>query len=262
MIFSDVTFHDEKIKYFSIDVLSKTKCVKSIFTTITDSKWKFGTHDSKENFLSLAKVFDIAEKDFCTTYQTHTNKIRVIKNDNRGEGVLQQTKITDYDGIITNEKKLLLCSFEADCVPVYFFDKEKKVIGIVHSGWKGTATIICHNAIDMMIKQFDCKAENIICVIGPCACKNCYEVGKELIENFKENFENDISKIFIPKKNLDKEKYNLDLALAIEITLLKCGILNSNIFSVEKCTIEENNLCSFRRTKSKTDHILTGIMLL
>ena len=28
--------------------------------------------------------------------------------------------------------------FFADCIPLYFYDKEKQVIGLAHSGWRGT----------------------------------------------------------------------------------------------------------------------------
>ena len=42
------------------------------------------------------------------------------------------------DGVITNEKNLMLLTVEADCVPVYILDPVKKAIGMVHSGWRGT----------------------------------------------------------------------------------------------------------------------------
>lgn len=250
-------FCSDKISYFLIDQTLFGDDVKMIFTSVHNSDWKYGNRNWKKNYSELASILKISANDISTTFQTHTNNIRIIKNEHRGEGVDRQTSIKDYDGIITKEKNLLLCSFEADCVPVYFYDKNKKVIAMVHSGWRGTSDLICKNAVSEMKSHFDCNPKDIVAVIGPCACKNCYEVGAELKEKFLVNFKDELDKIFIPKS---ENKYNLDLPLAIQITLEKSGLLGQNIYSVDKCTIESLSLCSFRRTKSTVDHILTAII--
>lgn len=248
----------EKIELNYIQVLEDTNKVSAFYSTNKISAWKYENENWKENYFLLAEQLGITTSDICTTFQTHTNVVRVMKKENGGEGVLFPTKIQDYDAVITNEKNLLLCSFEADCVPVYFFDKKNNAIGLAHSGWKGTAKEICKETIFAMQNEYGSKAEDFIVVIGPCACKKCYEVGSDLIEKFKNNFGENISSIFIPKS---KEKFNLDLKKAIEITLTKCGVKSDNIYDVNRCTIESNELCSFRRTKSTTCHMLTAIML-
>ncbi|MGN0740383.1 MAG: peptidoglycan editing factor PgeF [Treponema sp.] len=266
MKYTDITFHGGtksdtgSIEYYSINELEKTGRVKAIFTSAKNSAWKFGTDGADENFKKLSGILGIPQDSICTTFQTHTSNVLVMKNENRGEGVVRQTSAKDYDGIVTNEKRLLLCSFEADCVPVYFFDPRKNVIAMVHSGWRGTAKEIVRNAVSIMQEKFNSLARDVIAVTGPCACKNCYEVGSDLISEFEVNFKNDIDRLFIPCRQ-DKEKYNLDMISAIELSLLRCGLLSENIFSVNKCTIEAENLCSFRRTKSKVCHILTAIMI-
>lgn len=42
------------------------------------------------------------------------------------------------DGLVTNIPNLVLTTYHADCVPLYFYDYDKKVIGLAHAGWKGT----------------------------------------------------------------------------------------------------------------------------
>lgn len=266
MKYTDITFHSgtdfdtDFIEYYSINELEKKGNVKAIFTSAKNSAWKFGTDGAAENFKKLSRTLGISQERFCTTFQTHTSNVLVMQKENSGEGVVRQTSSKDYDGIVTNENQLLLCSFEADCVPVYFFDPEKKVIAMVHSGWRGTAKEIVRNAVCVMQEKFNSLPHDIIAVTGPCACKNCYEVGSDLIKEFVVNFKNDIDRFFIPCRQ-QKDKYNLDLISAIEVSLLRCGLLSKNIFSVNKCTIESENLCSFRRTKSKVSHILTAIMI-
>lgn len=256
MNYTDSKFHNLSVNYFSIDALEKTGLVKAFYTTSSISAWKYGNGNWAENYARLGALDEIGTSDMCTTYQTHTSVVRVMKEENIGEGILRPTAIKDYDGIITDRKRLLLCSFEADCVPVYFLDPENKAIGLSHSGWKGTAKLISKETVKAMIQEFNTKPENLIVVIGPCACEKCYEVGPELIDEFCNNF--DIDKIFIPRNN---GKFSLDMKAAIEFTLIECGVKKTNIFSVDKCTIESENLCSFRRTKSATDHMLTAIML-
>lgn len=250
-----VTFCDKKISYYSIDILEKTGIVKAFFTSNKNSEWKFGIDGALENFKKLSSEFSVQLENICTTYQTHTDQIRLMSKDNGGEGVLRETALKDYDGIITSDKGLLLCSFEADCVPVYLLDVKKKVCGIVHSGWKGTLKQICKKAVEKMCADFESAPDDITCVIGPCACKNCYEVGPELKEMFGQQF----APCFDPLRG--GEKYLLDMARAIELSLVDAGLNKDNIYNVDMCTIESRDLCSYRRTGSKTDHMLTAIML-
>lgn len=258
MIYTESIFEKKDVELYRIYELEKTNLVSAFYTTNHISAWKYGNSPWKSSYELLSKQLGVTMTDMCTTYQTHTDNIRVMKKENGGEGIIIPTNIQDYDGIITNETNLLLCSFEADCVPVYFLDPVKKAIGLSHSGWKGTCKEIAGKTIDAMAAQYSTKPEDLIVVIGPCACENCYEVGQDLIDQFSVHFKDNIKEIFVQKNS---EKYYLDLKKAIEITLLKADVKSSNIFSVNRCTIESDYLCSFRRTKSTTDHMLTAIML-
>lgn len=258
MNITPVTFCKNEINFNTIDVLENTGLVKAFYTTNIHTDYKYPNGNWLQNYKVLSKLLSIPENSICATHQTHTNNVLVMTSKNAGEGIIKPTAVTDYDGIITNEKNLLLCTYEADCVPVYFLDPVKKVVAMVHSGWKGTAKAICKSAVEKMCGNFGCEAKNIIAVVGPHACKECYEVGKELKEEFKMQFENELDSIFIP---FIQDKFKLDMQTAIEITLAKCGIDSKNIYSVDKCTIESKDLCSYRRTHSKTEHMLTAIVL-
>ena len=251
------------IKYFSIPEMDK-RGVQTLYTSSCDIAWNFEDEKSRDNYLALGKQLGISPEDMVKSKQTHTDIVKIVSRENGGDGILRSLdENKPYDGLITNEKNLLLCTVEADCLPVYFYDPVKEVIAMVHSGWKGTAKKISQVTIQKMQSVFGCQAENILAAIGPHICKDCYEVGRELIEEFSVNFDKcEIEKIFIPK---NQEKYLLNLEEAVRLTLLKNGLTEENIFSAGVCTMhsqkEGYSFCSYRRSKSKTERMLTAIMM-
>ena len=54
----------------------------------------------------------------------------------------------------------------ADCLPIYFYDTINKVIGICHSGWKGSFQEIGIKVIEKMNKNYGSLKENILIGIG------------------------------------------------------------------------------------------------
>ena len=127
------------VRYFSIPELDKTGGVKTLFTTSCDTAWNFEDAHARENFLVLGQQLGISLSDMVKSKQTHTSVVKIVSRKNGGDGILRPLDESNpYDGLITNEKNLLLCTVEADCVPVYFYDPVKEVIAMVHSGWKGT----------------------------------------------------------------------------------------------------------------------------
>jgi YfiH family protein len=254
------------MEYFSLPAFDQTGLVKTVYTTSKDTIWKYGEKGSRENFTELGRTLGLEPERMVKTIQKHTFKVRIVTKENFGEGVVRpicgmvdgEDAAEGYDGLITNEKKLLLCTVEADCVPVYLLDTEKKVIGMVHSGWKGTVKKISAVAINKMIQTFGCKVEDILVGIGPHICKDCYEVGKDVFEEFQAgNF--NLQQIFLKKND---EKYLLNLEEAVKLTVMECGVLEKNISTSGYCTFHsQERFCSYRRTKSASDRMLTAIML-
>ena len=252
------------VKYFSIPELDKTGGVKTLYTSSCDIAWNFEDAHARENYLALGEQLGIRPEDMVKTKQTHTDIVKIVNRENGGDGILRPLDESEpYDGLITNEKNLLLCTVEADCVPVYFYDPVKKVIAMVHSGWKGTVKKISQVTIQKMKSAFGCQPSDMLVAIGPHICKDCYEVGQDVFEEFSQSFDQQgIAKIFRPK---NQGKYLLNLEEAVRLTLQKNGVPAENIFSAGVCTlhseIEGYSFCSYRRTKSKTERMLTAIMM-
>ena len=54
-------------------------------------------------------------------------------------GVTRPGVYEDVDGMITDVPGVVLATFYADCVPLYFVDPVHRAVGLSHSGWRGTA---------------------------------------------------------------------------------------------------------------------------
>lgn len=187
-----------------------------------------------ENFKLFGGAIDIDISQMVFTDQTHTTNIKVVHKSDRGKGILFPRDYKDIDGIITNDPGVALVTFYADCVPLYFVDPVMKVIGLSHSGWRGTAAKMGMHTVNAMKEHFGCKAEDIIAAIGPSICQDCYEVSTDVALAFKRSFsETQYQQMIIEK---DNEKYQLDLWKANQFVLQDSGILNNHISMPDICT--------------------------
>lgn len=203
--------------------------------------------------------------DFVLTFQTHTNNVRVVTEDDRGKGPAKARDYTDVDGLITNIPGIILGVFHADCAPVFFIDPVNEAIGLSHSGWKGTKGKISAVTIHKMTENYGTDPKDLYCAIGPSICGPCYEIGEDVASDFSKAFsEKELSenKILIP---YPEGKYRLYIWNAIKLTLEQCGVPKDHIFVTDICTRcnpdllfshrihgeKRGNLCSFLSIKQK-----------
>ncbi len=66
--------------------------------------------------------------------QVHGDRIRVLD----GDGPLPEV-LPECDGLISDRPGVALGVRTADCVPIFFVDRVRRVIGAAHAGWRGTA---------------------------------------------------------------------------------------------------------------------------
>ena len=108
-----------------------------------------------------------------TAEQIHGNEIAVIDSCSRGP---VGREFPACDGIITNQRGVALGMYVADCCAVYIVDPKTPVIGLVHSGRKGTDLRVVTNAIRQMIERFGSDPANMIVQFSPCIRPPHYEV--------------------------------------------------------------------------------------
>lgn len=206
------------------------------------------TEEGINNLLSLKEDFNVNEVQYIR--QIHSDKVFVYKGND------EEFIENEGDGIITNEKSVIVGAFTADCVPVLLVDEVKCVVGAVHSGWKGTFNDISKKAIEKMIKEYGSNVEDIRAYIGPHIRQCCYEVSEELKEKFIEKFN------MIPEENLFNGR-NLSMELCIESDLKTIGLKDENIYSLKLCTHceKESKLFSYRASNGTYGRLFSFIYI-
>ena len=188
----------------------------------------------RENYNRIAAAMGFRAEDIVTSDQTHTSNVRKVTEKDRGKGITVLRDYTDIDGMITDIPGLVLATFYADCVPLYFADPVHHAIGLSHSGWRGTVRKIGAVTIKKMAEEYGSNPEDIKVAIGPSICQKCYEVSGDVIEEFKNAFERKHwEKLFYVKEN---GKYQLNLWEANRIIFMESGILKQNISMPNICT--------------------------
>ena len=196
-----IKLHTGNVPYLYYPRLEEIDFIKHCFTTrmggvsegiFSTLNLSFTRGDDEnavmENYRRLAGEIGCDIGDFVCTDQTHTtNVIRVGKYD-RGNGVTRPKPYTDVDGLVTNEPGVVLSTFYADCVPLYFVDPVNKAIGLSHSGWRGTVHRMGQATLEKMAAEFGTKPEDVIAAIGPSICQDCYEVSEDVAEEFAREF--------------------------------------------------------------------------
>ncbi len=190
--------------------------------------------------------------------QIHEDTIAVI--DSVPTGPLG---IPDTDGLITDQRNVLLTTVHADCLPVYFFDRERGVIGLAHAGWRGTAASIAAKTVERMTESFGCERDDIYIYIGPGISRCCFETGREVYDEFagKWDFTEDITD---EKVNREGEtKYYIDLKEMNRRQLVAAGISPEKIEVSGHCTCCEPELfCSYRREGGTYRRMGAGLCML
>ena len=140
------------------------------------------------------------------------------------------------DGLVTQDPEIILTLKVADCVPVFLHDPSKNIIGLVHSGWRGTVENIVLNAIQLMEKN-GTETGDIRCILGPAIGICCYEVDGEVAKKFDDKV----------KVKMEERKWRVGLHEQIRLQLASVGVQKKNIRSSDICTYESQGYHSYRR---------------
>lgn len=244
-----------KMLLLKYPLLEETGMVKHCFTTriggvsegiFSTMNLSFSRGDDRTavetNYRRLAEAMDVSYEKFVFTDQTHTVNVRKVTEKDAGCGIVRDRDYQDIDGLITNAPGLVLSTFFADCVPLYFVDPVHRAIGMSHSGWRGTATRMGKVTLEAMSREYGSRPEDMICAIGPSICQDCYEVSADVAETFAREFRGHEREILAesPKnRTIDaaaEKKYHLNLWRANEIVLLQAGVKKEHIAVTDICT--------------------------
>jgi len=192
-----------------------------------------------------------------TVNQTHSDKVLPIAD----ERTLSET--LEGDACFSNRAGLGLGLKVADCLPVYIYAKDSSCIGIAHCGWRGTAARLAEKTARQMSRRFSVPLTDLRFALGPCICPNCFEVGKDVRDQFgafptADKFFSPVREGTVPARGLSP-KYRLDIRAANRWLLTNLGLVETT--SLELCTLETKNLCYSARRSKTTGRNLAVIAL-
>jgi hypothetical protein len=183
------------------------------------------------------------------------------------------------DGVVTDTPGLMVAVQAADCFPIVLADRKRRVVGVIHAGWRGTVKRIVEKGVGEMQRYFDCEPRDIVVAIGPGVQACCYEVGEDVRVKFRSQFSYaDILFREVKESDPVREKYPLlfltarapghselptklflDLKEANRRQLLDAGVLAKNIDATSPCTACHTELLfSYRAEKGLTGRMMAA----
>lgn len=138
------------------------------------------------------------------------------------------------DALYTQLPNYVLVIKTADCIPIFFWDKNNPLCGVVHSGWKGTKEKITNIVLDKLLTKI--SNISLSMYIGPCIRKQNYEIGEDVAFFFKEKYPESLA------NRGDKYLFGNDLVLKKDIECYKYSLEDSNI-----CNFENSYFYSHRK---------------
>jgi YfiH family protein len=163
------------------------------------------------------------------------------------------------DALTSAVPSILLGIKTADCVPVLLGDPQTGAAAAVHAGWRGTLATIVPATISRMVQEFGTRPQDLCVAIGPAAASCCYEVGREVVDQFNEKFEY-AGDLFQPTK---AGHGLIDLQRANRQQLIESNVDPTRIHTANLCTICRTDLFfSYRKekhTQGKTGRLMSVI---
>jgi YfiH family protein len=160
------------------------------------------------------------------------------------------TPFPGVDALITDTPGVLLMMLFADCVPVYVLDPLRRVLGLAHAGWRGTASGLPGKVVSAMASQLGAVPLDCLAAIGPCISGDYYEVRSDVADQFRSfgsGPNSGASTAVIPKDEFTG-KYLLNLRKVVFMQLLAAGLRADAIFVSDDDTYRNaRDFYSFRR---------------
>ncbi len=195
------------------------------------------TKNVRENRKIITKMLDIPAEPIWLE-QIHSN--RVVK-------INHKTGIERADASFTNLANTACIILTADCLPILLASTNGSIIAAIHAGWRGLLSGIISNTVTAL------GSNKLIAWLGPAIGANCFEVGKEVKDQFvaKSAIFNDAFK----QKN--QQHYLADIYQLATLELASLGI--TQVYGGGFCTVTDRQRFFSYRRDGKTGRMATLI---
>ncbi|WP_017933861.1 peptidoglycan editing factor PgeF [Nocardioides sp. Iso805N] len=191
---------------------------------------------------ALARVQSVTGVPFARLHQVHGDDVLEIRETT---ALAPDDDLPLADALITTRHDVGLMVRVADCVPIVLADPAGGIIGAVHAGRKGVALNVVGRAVARMAAL---GATDLHAWIGPHVCGRCYEVPEEMRAEVA---------AVVPESHAETSwgTPSLDLGAAVGAQLTAAGVPAACVRRVERCTLEDEALHSFRRDGEKAGRL-------
>lgn len=206
-----------------------------------------------ENRRRFLQALGAERATIVTAQQTHSSNRVMVESQAQA-----RSPQPDCDAMTTQLRDVLLAIQTADCLPILIADTQSGAVAAIHAGWRGTAGRIAERTLADLMLMHGVNPRNCIAAIGPTACAECYEVGDDVIERYKQEF-GYWRNLFVNLKANGKAR--LDICAANIQQLAFCGFTEDRIHVADYCTMHQNELFFSYRREGKSRPTGTGRLL-
>jgi YfiH family protein len=187
------------------------------------------------NRTELARALGVTLDRMVGCYQVHGTGVAVVGDSDAGRGMsLEAPPIEGCDAMVTATPDVYLLALSADCPPIFFHDPVRRVVGLAHSGWKGTVDRIAAHVVETMARSFGSEPRDIVAAIGPGIGPCCYNVYPQVADAVEAAFPD--ARRDVPVLERRGEMTYFNLWEGIRRALLDAGLQPEKITCEGVCT--------------------------
>lgn len=196
----------------------------------------------------FARFLGVEAQRMTFAEQVHGSGVTIVQEKDIGRGSnAAEEAIPRTDALVTTLIGVPLIIFVADCAPLFFYEPKKKVIALVHAGWRGTAADMLRRVLHVL-DGLGVEREHLHVAIGPCIHGTAYEVDDPVIDALSKI---DADSLEAAAKKTRPGHYMLDLPTFHRLLLEKEGIPKGRVESSHYCTYAHaEQFYSYRREGS------------
>jgi YfiH family protein len=158
--------------------------------------------------------------------------------------------VAGCDALATRTPARALIIRTADCLPVFFADPRRDVVGLAHAGWRGLAADLPARMVSMLRTIYGSRPRDLRIAIGPAIRACCYEVGK--------NFDPRLA-AYVQQRN---GRATCDLVAAARDQLRAAGVSPAAMIDTGRCTnCEPDRWFSLRREGPSAGRLNSFILI-
>lgn len=178
--------------------------------------------------------------------QTHSNTVITAKD------YIMTDSPPEADATWTADLGIVCAVLTADCLPVFFSNKQGDRVAVAHAGWRGVE----NGVISRCFAATGIAPEDCLVWLGPAIGAEAFEVGAEVYDAFaKKNPENAVA-----FKQKDAQHWLCDIYRLARIELQQLGV--QSVYGGGLCTFsDEASFYSFRRDGAQTGRMASLIWI-